>query len=68
VGCWRFAFAFDPSREAIIFCGGDKSVGSSDVFYKQLIKTADQRFDDHLKRIKEKEAADKHLKSKHKRN
>ena len=23
--CWRFAFAFDPKRRAIILCGGDFS-------------------------------------------
>ena len=26
-GVWRFAFAFDPNRQAIILCGGDKSGG-----------------------------------------
>ena len=26
-GVWRFAFAFDPKRQAIILCGGDKSGG-----------------------------------------
>ena len=24
-GVWRFAFAFDPKRQAIVLCGGDKS-------------------------------------------
>jgi hypothetical protein len=27
-GVWRFAFAFDPKRTAIVLCGGDKSGGS----------------------------------------
>jgi len=27
-GVWRFAFAFDAKREAIVLCGGDKSGGS----------------------------------------
>jgi len=27
-GVWRFVFAFDPKRTAIILCGGDKSGGS----------------------------------------
>jgi hypothetical protein len=26
-GVWRFAFAFDPKRRAILLCGGDKSGG-----------------------------------------
>ena len=27
-GVWRFAFAFDSHRQALILCGGDKSGGS----------------------------------------
>ena len=33
-GVWRFAFAFDPNRQAIILCGGDKSGGSEKRFYR----------------------------------
>lgn len=47
-GVWRFAFAFDPRRKAIILCGGDKSGGSQKRFYRQLIERADARFDAHL--------------------
>lgn len=47
-GVWRFAFAFDPLRKAIILCGGDKSGGSQKRFYRQLIDKADARFDAHL--------------------
>ena len=47
-GVWRFAFAFDPKRRAIILCGGDKSGGSEKRFYRQLINKADGRFDAHL--------------------
>lgn len=43
-GCWRVAFAFDPERNAVIICGGDKSGVSSDKFYKALIAKADARF------------------------
>ena len=28
-GVWRFAFAFDPKRTAIVLCGGDKSDSGS---------------------------------------
>lgn len=52
-GVWRFAFAFDPKRRAIILCGGDKSGGSQKRFYRHLIDTADKRFDSHLKAMKE---------------
>jgi hypothetical protein len=65
-GVWRFAFAFDPTRQAIVFCGGDKSLGDSDVFYQELIQKADQRFDGHLKSIEQKEAKDKHSTGKQK--
>jgi hypothetical protein len=47
-GVWRFAFAFDPVRKAIILCGGDKSGGSQRRFYRRLIEKADERFDAHL--------------------
>lgn len=51
-GVWRFAFAFDPNRQAIILCGGDKSGGSEKRFYVQLIARADARFDGHVARLK----------------
>jgi len=47
-GVWRVAFAFDPKREAILLVAGDKSGGSEQRFYRQLIRTADERFDGHL--------------------
>ncbi|MEN1929205.1 type II toxin-antitoxin system RelE/ParE family toxin [Luteimonas sp. MJ250] len=53
-GTWRVAFAFDPRRRAILLVAGDKSGGSEKRFYKQLIATADKRFDAHLERIKDK--------------
>ncbi|QLE57835.1 type II toxin-antitoxin system RelE/ParE family toxin [Nostoc sp. TCL26-01] len=51
-GVWRVAFAFDPKRYAILLVAGDKSGGSESRFYKQLIKTADARFDAHLAQLK----------------
>ena len=51
-GVWRFAFAFDPKRQAIVLCGGDKSGGGERRFYRDLIRKADGRFSDHLVRIK----------------
>ena len=53
-GVWRVAFAFDPRRKAILLVCGDKSGGSEKRFYKQLIKKADARFDDHLARLPKK--------------
>ena len=50
-GVWRVAFAFDPKRQAILLVGGDKSGGSEKRFYRQLIKKADARFDEHVTRV-----------------
>lgn len=52
-GVWRVAFAFDPKRQAVLLVAGDKSGVSSSRFYKGLIKRADSRFDDHLRRLKD---------------
>ncbi len=52
-GVWRTAFAFDPERRAILLIAGDKSGGSESRFYRQLIRKADERFDDHLARLRE---------------
>ena len=51
-GVWRVAFAFDPKRMAILLVAGDKSGVSEKRFYRQLIETADARFDAHLAKIK----------------
>nr|WP_228486481.1 type II toxin-antitoxin system RelE/ParE family toxin [Paludibaculum fermentans] len=58
-GVWRFAFAFDPKRRAIILCGGDKSGGSGKRFYRQLIDRADDRFDAHLAVIRKQKKIEK---------
>lgn len=52
-GVWRVAFAFDPTRRAIVLVAGDKSgIANEDKFYKRLVKKADARFDAHLERLK----------------
>lgn len=48
---WRVAFAFDPARRAILLCAGDKAGKNQGRFYRALIKTADERFDRHLKTL-----------------
>lgn len=50
-GEWRVAFAFDPKRKAILLVAGDKSGGSQQRFYRDLIRKADVRFDAHLRRL-----------------
>ncbi len=51
---WRVAFAFDPKRSAILLIAGDKSGGGEKRFYRKLIAKADERFDEHLSRMKRK--------------
>lgn len=48
---WRFLYAFDPQRNAIIFCGGSKGGVKEERFYKKLISKADKRFAAHLERL-----------------
>lgn len=51
----RVAFAFNPSRKAILLVCGDKSGGSGRRFYDTLIDKADSRFDAHLAKLKREE-------------
>lgn len=51
----RVAFAFDPTRSAILLVGGNKSGTSQARFYKQLIAKADEEYDAHLRALKKKE-------------
>ena len=51
-GLWRFAFAFDSLQHAIVLVGGDKEGKNQTRFYNNLIKVADARFSDHLRKIK----------------
>ena len=53
-GEWRIAFAFDPRRSAILLVGGSKSGTPEKRFYRELIRVADKRFDEHLKKLKQK--------------
>jgi hypothetical protein len=53
-GEWRIAFAFDPRRRAILLVGGSKSGTSEKRFYRELIRVADKRLDEHLQRLKQK--------------
>ena len=53
-GEWRVAFAFDPRRSAILLVGGSKSGTPEKRFYRELIRVADKRFDEHLKKLKQK--------------
>jgi hypothetical protein len=58
-GEWRVAFAFDPKRHAILLVGGSKSGTSEKRFYKELIRVADERFNQHLKLLRSKDGGKK---------
>lgn len=51
-GVWRVAFAFDPKRRGVLLVTGDKSGVGDKRFYRQLLRIADVRFDEHLARLK----------------
>jgi hypothetical protein len=47
----RILFAFDKKRQAILLVAGDKA-GKWNGWYKQAIPLADDRFDEHLERLR----------------
>jgi hypothetical protein len=51
-GLWRFIFAFDPARQAIILVGGNEQGQNQARFYRNLIKMADARFAAHVAGLK----------------
>jgi hypothetical protein len=50
---WRAAFAFDTEQQAVVLVAAEKQGSQGQRFYKALIKKADKRFDDHLKKLEE---------------
>lgn len=55
-GVWRFAFAFDPERNAIVLCGGNKEGDKR--FYRSLIARADRRYKAHIASLHRKKSKD----------
>jgi hypothetical protein len=53
---WRILFAFDPKRTAILLLGGNKT--GNNQWYKENIPIADQRFTEHLEKLKRKRKDD----------
>ena len=49
---WRVAFAFDPTRQAVLLVAGDKAGADQRLFYKRLIEKADGRLSLHLSELK----------------
>ena len=47
----RIAFAFDPTRQAVLLVGGDKRGVNEKRFYRQLIEKADRLYKAHLDEV-----------------
>jgi hypothetical protein len=47
----RIAYAFDPTRTAILLIGGNKLGSGKTPFYRQLIARADAIYESHLREI-----------------
>ena len=50
---WRAAFAFDPQRNAIVLVAAAKQGTNEQKFYKALLKKANQRYDSHLRALRQ---------------
>ncbi|WP_455648102.1 type II toxin-antitoxin system RelE/ParE family toxin [Lonepinella koalarum] len=46
---FRLFFIFDPFRQAIVLCGGDKKGKNEKTFYKTMIAQAEQTYEAYLK-------------------
>lgn len=54
----RCAYIFDPKRQAVLLCGGNKqgkSGKSEEQFYKDLIKVAEAEYSKYLQQLQEEE-------------
>lgn len=47
---YRAFYAFDPARQAIVLCAGNK-VGNEKRFYKEMVPYADALYERHLKHL-----------------
>jgi hypothetical protein len=45
----RGFFTFDPERKAIVLCAGDKKGLNEKAFYKEMIKIADEQYEQYLR-------------------
>lgn len=48
---YRACFAFDPTRSAILLCGGREDGAGDKQFYSRLIALADSEYEAHLARL-----------------
>lgn len=50
---FRLFFIFDPIRQAIILCGGNKKGKKEQLFYKQMITLAEKTYDEYLSQFEQ---------------
>lgn len=55
----RILFAFDPRRRAIMLLAGDKH-GAWQKWYRKNIPIADDRYDEHLKKLRDQKGGKRH--------
>lgn len=55
----RILFAFDPTRRAIMLLAGDKH-GAWQKWYRKNIPIADDRYDEHLKKLRDQKGGKRH--------
>ncbi|MBR5940193.1 MAG: type II toxin-antitoxin system RelE/ParE family toxin [Neisseriaceae bacterium] len=48
---FRICFIFDPLRNAVILCGGDKQGLNEERFYKRLISSAETIYEEYLQQL-----------------
>ncbi len=53
----RILFAFDPERQAVLLVAGDKA-GRWERWYKRNVPLADDRYDEHLERMRRRNGKD----------
>lgn len=53
---WRAAFAFDPNRHAIVLVAADKQGTDEKKFYRDLLRKANTRYEQHLHTLLEVES------------
>lgn len=53
----RVFFAFDPERQCVVLCGGDKTGDKR--FYKKMIPIAESEFEEHIKELDNEKSATK---------
>lgn len=50
---FRICFVFDPKRNAVLLCGGDKQGVNEERFYKKLIAQAEMIYEQYLQELKD---------------